>query len=209
MSVLPGFLGEVERYVGEYGYLAVSLGILLEDFGLPTPGETLLIVGAIAASRGTLDIASLLLLAWAGAVVGDNIGYAIGRTGGHRLMVRFGKHFGVTDARLAYVEKMFDRYGGAVVLLGRFVLILRQFNGIVAGTLEMPWWHFLWLNAVGAALWVAFWGLLAFWLGKRVLDLVDTLHMATPMLAGLGIVVTLAALGFWWWRHRRSGRHLP
>ncbi len=204
--MLPAIFGEVERLVGEYGYLAVTLGILLEDFGLPTPGETLLITGAIVASRGGLDITWLLLLAWVGAVIGDNIGYVIGRTGGHRLMVRFGRRFGVTQARLTHVEEAFNRYGGVVVLFARFFLILRQFNGIVAGTLEMPWWHFLWLNAVGAALWVGFWGLLAFWLGKRVLDLLETVHMATPVLLGLAVTAALGAIAFWWWRHRRVGR---
>src|SRR5689334_3959050 len=73
-AVLPGFFGELQRIIGDYGYWAVALGILLEDFGMPTPGETLLITGAIVASAGALNIYVLLFLAWLGAVVGDNIG---------------------------------------------------------------------------------------------------------------------------------------
>ena len=78
--MLPGFFGELQRIIGDYGYLAVALGILLEDFGLPTPGETLLVTGAILASAGALNIYVLLFLAWVGAVIGDNIGYLIGRS---------------------------------------------------------------------------------------------------------------------------------
>jgi len=204
--VLPGFFGELQRIIGDYGYWAVALGILLEDFGMPTPGETLLITGAIVASAGALNIYVLLVLAWVGAVVGDNIGYLIGRTGGQRLMVRYGARFGITDARLTRVEEFFHRYGDMVVLFARFVIILRQFNGIVAGTLEMHWLRFLVLNTIGAALWVVFWGLLAFWLGKRLLILLDELHAEAPLIIGVLLAVTLILAGFLWWRHRRFHR---
>ena len=98
-----------------------------------------------------------MFLAWLGGVIGDNIGYAIGYSGGHRLMLRHGGRIGITQGKLDQVEKFFARYGSAVILFARFVVVLRQFNGIVAGTLEMPWWRFVTLNAIGAALWVGFW----------------------------------------------------
>ncbi len=204
--MLPGFFGEVQRVIGDYGYLAVALGILLEDFGLPTPGETLLITGAILASAGALNIYILLLLAWLGAVIGDNIGYFIGRTGGHRLMVRYGARFGVTAARLKQVEEFFERHGGWVIVFARFVVVLRQFNGIVAGTLEMHWLHFLVLNAIGAALWVAFWGILSFWLGKGILVYVHELHLLAPLIAALVIVAVVAGGTYLWWRYGRRRR---
>ena len=200
--MLSAFFGEVQRYVGDYGYLAVALGILLEDFGMPTPGETLLVTGAILASGGALNIWLLLLLAWIGAVIGDNIGYVIGRTGGHHLMMRYGSRVGITQQRMAQVENFFHRYGDIVVLFARFVIILRQFNGIVAGTLEMHWLRFLVLNTIGAALWVAFWGLLAFWLGKRLLILLDELHAEAPLIIGVLLAITLIFASFLWWRHR-------
>ena len=200
--MLP-FFGEVQRIVGDYGYLAVTLGILLEDFGLPTPGETLLIAGAILASGGALNIYILLPLAWAGAVIGDNIGYVIGRTGGHRLMVRYGRRIGITDARLKRVEDFFDRYGGWVIVFARFVVVLRQFNGIVAGTLEMHWLHFTVLNAIGAALWVGFWGILSYWLGKGILIYVDELHALAPVLLAAVAVAAVGAAIYLWWRYRR------
>ena len=128
-----GFFAGVNHYIEHYGYLAVALGILLEDFGLPTPGEMLLITGAISASTGALNVYLLLLLAWVGAVIGDNIGYAIGHFGGHHLMVRYGGRIGITRDRLKQVEAFFEHYGGWVIVFARFVVILRQFNGIVAG----------------------------------------------------------------------------
>jgi membrane protein DedA with SNARE-associated domain len=201
--VLPGFFGELQRVIGDYGYLAVALGILLEDFGLPTPGETLLITGAILASAGALNIYALLLLAWLGAVIGDNIGYFIGRTGGHRLMLRYGARFGITDTRLKQVEAFFHRYGAWVIVFARFVLVLRQFNGIVAGTLEMHWLHFLALNALGAALWVAFWGILSFWLGRGILVYVHELHALAPFFAALAAIVIVAGAAGLWWRYGR------
>jgi membrane protein DedA with SNARE-associated domain len=203
--VLPGFFGELQRVIGDYGYWAVALGILLEDFGLPTPGETLLITGAILASAGALNIYVLLFVAWLGAVIGDNIGYLIGRTGGHRLMIRHGARFGITDARLKQVEAFFDRYGGWVILFARFVLVLRQFNGIVAGTLEMHWLRFLILNAIGAALWVGFWGILSFWLGRGILVYVHELHVLAPWFAAVAGLALVAGGVYLWWRYRRRG----
>ena len=201
-----GIFVEVGHYVEQYGYLAVALGILLEDFGLPTPGETLLITGSIAASTGALNIYLLLLLAWIGAVVGDNIGYAIGLFGGHHLMVRFGSRIGITHARLEQVEAFFEKYGGWVIVFARFVVILRQFNGIVAGTLGMHWLHFVVLNAIGAALWVGFWGILSYWLGKGVLVYLRELHQLLPVIAAFAILFLVGGGFFLWRRFARKPR---
>jgi membrane protein DedA with SNARE-associated domain len=201
-----GLIAAITHYVEHYGYLAVALGILLEDFGLPAPGETLLITGAIGASTGALNIYLLLLLAWIGAVVGDNIGYAIGHFGGHHLLVRFGSRIGITNDRLSQVEKFFDHYGGWVIVFARFVVILRQFNGIVAGTLGMHWLHFLVLNAIGAALWVGLWGIFAYWLGKGVLIYVHELHRLTPILAAFVILFLVGGAVFLWWHFTRTRR---
>ena len=201
--MLPGFFGELQRIIGDYGYLAVALGILLEDFGLPTPGETLLITGAILASGGGLNIYILLPLAWLGAVIGDNIGYLIGYYGGHRLMLRYGGRIGITAERLQQVERFFDRYGGWVIVFARFVVLLRQLNGIVAGTLEMHWARFLLLNAIGAALWVGWWGLLSYWLGHGVLEFVRRAGRIEPILFTVaGLVIAGVAARILW---RRRG----
>jgi membrane protein DedA with SNARE-associated domain len=202
--VAHGFFAEVGHYVEQYGYAAVGIGILLEDFGLPTPGETLLVTAAVGASTGAINIYLLLLVAWVGAVIGDNIGYAIGYYGGHHLMVRYGGRIGVTHERLRQVEVFFDRYGGWVIVFARFFVILRQFNGIVAGTLEMHWLHFLALNALGAALWVGFWGMLAFWLGKGVMTYLDELHRYMPEIAAMGLILLVGGGSYLWWRFIRK-----
>jgi len=201
-----GLPAVISHSIHDYGYFAVAIGILLEDFGLPAPGETLLITGAIGASTGSLNIYLLLLLAWAGAVVGDNIGYAIGNFGGHHLLVRYGGRIGITADRLKHVEKFFDHYGGWVIVFARFVVILRQFNGIVAGTLGMHWLHFLVLNAIGAALWVGFWGGLAYWLGKGIFVYVQEFHQLTPLLVAVAVLFIIGVAAYIWWHFVRSRR---
>lgn len=192
----------VRHFVVDYGYLAVFLGIFFEDFGLPTPGETMLIAGAILASHGSLNIMWLLPVAWAAAVCGDSIGFVIGAKGGNKLVTRYGEKIGITEERLQKVEAFFARYGDIVVVFARFFVILRQFNGIVAGTLEMPWPRFFLYNAIGAALWVGCWGGATYWLGRRFFEYLHSFGFGGKLvfvLIALGIVAAVAH--FWWhWR---------
>jgi membrane protein DedA with SNARE-associated domain len=198
---------EAHQYIEQYGYLAVSLGIFLEDFGLPAPGETLLITGAVVAAHGGLDIKILLLVAWIGAVAGDNVGFCIGHFGGHALLERHGGKVGITKPKLDRVTGFFHRFGDWVIIFARFVVLLRQLNGIVAGTLGMHWARFFLLNAIGAALWVGFWGLLAHWLGGRIFRMVDELEHYEPLVIGLAVaavIVAIAAHFLLRWRRTRS-----
>lgn len=200
-----GFLGEIFHYVHVYGYLAVFAGILLENFGLPTPGEMLLISGAILASHGALDIVWLLPIAWLGAVIGYMIGFFIGQTGGHLLLVRYGGRIGITAERLKQVERFFDRYGDIVIVFARFVVPFRQLNGIVAGMFEMNWARFLLFNAIGAALWVGFWGMAAYWLGKRILAYLATIGRIEPVVILLVLLALIVvAIKYLWHRHLRQ-----
>jgi membrane protein DedA with SNARE-associated domain len=162
----------------------------------------MLIAGAIAAAHGTLDITWLLLVAWAGAVIGDSIGWAIGKYGGHHLAVRYGTSVGITSAKLKQVERFFDRHGDVVIIFARFVVLLRQLNGIVAGTLSMPWPRFLLFNAIGAALWVGWWGLLGYWFGQRVLDFISGIGRIEPVLFTLAALVIAGVSLRIWWRRR-------
>src|SRR4029077_3123853 len=102
---------------------------------------TLLIFASVLARRGEMSLPALLVFAWVGSVLGDNIGYVIGRTLGRATITRYGAKIGLTDARIGTIERIFSRYGSATVLFARFFSILRQLNGIVAGTLGMPWWR--------------------------------------------------------------------
>ncbi len=160
-------LRTLEPYLKHYGYLAVFAAVFLEDFGVPMPGETLLIAGALLASRGSFNIYLLMITALCAATLGDNVGYAIGRFGGRRLVLRYGKYVLLTPARLQHAERFFETRGAIVVIVARFFEILRQLNGIVAGISGMRWWRFLVYNATGAALWVGFWSILFFQLGKQ------------------------------------------
>lgn len=183
----------LQPYLNHYGYWAVFGAILLENFGIPVPGETLLIAGALLASQGKMDIRSLLVTACIAAVTGDNIGYAIGRFGGRRLVFSYGRYVLITEQRLQKAEGFFRRYGGVVVVMARFLAVLRQLNGIVAGTAKMSWRRFLAYNMLGAALWVGFWGMLFYELGERAARFSAGINKAEFLLI-FGVVTALVIL---------------
>ena len=194
---MSDFFITVKPYLDHYGYWALFGAILLENFGLPVPGETLLIASALLASQGKMHIVPLLVTACIAAITGDNIGYAIGRFGGRRLVFRYGRYVLITEERLQKAEGFFGRYGGAVVVMARFFAVLRQLNGIVAGTAKMSWWRFLLYNMLGAALWVTFWGTLFYELGERAFRFgagINTLQFF--LLGGLAAVTLGLAIHF-------------
>jgi membrane protein DedA with SNARE-associated domain len=146
-----------EHYIAAYGILALFCIIYLESLGAPLPGETLLMGSAILAEKGDFLIWHVALVVWAGAVLGDSTGYLIGRFGGRRLLQRFGWVVKLTPDRLAQLEDLFRRRGAVIVFGARFVVLLRQLNGLVAGSMAMPWHRFFAANALGAAAWTAVW----------------------------------------------------
>jgi membrane protein DedA with SNARE-associated domain len=190
---LPGILASLAPVLNQYGYLAVGGFVLLEDFGIPVPGETILIAAAVYAGSGRLSIIGVALVAVLAAIVGDNIGYAIGYFGGRALVLRFGKYVHLTSERLDRAERFFDRYGGLVVAGARFVEGLRQANGIVAGTIRMPWLKFLAFNALGAALWVGVWASIGYLAGGHITVIYDTITRYSLYFL-IGLVVVVAAL---------------
>ena len=157
MEDVGQLIAGLEHFVHDYGVVAVSLILALEALGAPLPAETLLIFASILAGRGEMSLPALLISAWIGSVLGDNVGYAIGRTVGRATISRYGAKIGLNDARFSAVEIVFQRYCSMTVVFARFFSILRQLNGIVAGTLGMKWLRFLLCNAVGGALWVTMW----------------------------------------------------
>jgi len=190
MNAIEQFFGALEPWIHEYGSVAIFVILTLESFGAPLPGESLLITAAVAAGHGEISIYGLLIAGWAGAVIGDNIGYFLGRWLGHRALVRFGSRFGITSARLRKVEDIFNRYGPVTICFARFVNILRQLNGLVAGMLEMHWLRFLIFNAIGGALWVAFWTTVGYYLGKHGTSILHKLGLLAPIVV---VVVVVAA----------------
>ena len=161
---------------------------------MPLPGDSLVIASGLLASRGDMNIVLLIGAIWSAAVLGDNVGYIIGRSGGRRLVLRHGARVGITEPRLAKVEGVFGRYGGEIVMVARFFVGLRQLNGIIAGTVAMPWPRFLLYNAVGAALWTGVWGFGAYVAGHHMSVILPWFHRlgyAAIALAALAVVVLL------------------
>jgi membrane protein DedA with SNARE-associated domain len=157
MNNLPSFIQSLSPFIHNNGYLGIAGFVFLEDFGVPVPGETILITGAVFAGLGQLNVILVGLSGFIAAVLGDNVGFAIGRYGGHPLIERFGKYLLLTKERVAKAESAFKKRGGLVVIVARFIEGLRQANGIMAGLIEMPWVNFLVFNMIGAALWVILW----------------------------------------------------
>jgi membrane protein DedA with SNARE-associated domain len=139
--------------VGRYGYAALAAGVLLENAGVPVPGETMLLAAAALAARGGLSIVLVALVAACSAIVGDNIGFAIGRAGGRPLLERFGRWVFITPERLDAVDRFFERRGPIAVAGARFVPALRIAGALAAGSSRMHWKTFLIFNAIGAVAW--------------------------------------------------------
>jgi membrane protein DedA with SNARE-associated domain len=198
---LPGVFHHFEGALHDWGYLAVGGLLFLEDFGVPVPGETMLIAASLYAGTGRLNIIVVAVVAFAAAVLGDNLGYLIGRWGGRRFVERFGKYVLLTPSRLDRGQKWFDDHGGKIVVAARFVEGLRQLNGIIAGTIEMHWAKFVACNALGAALWVAFWTSAGYYAGNNV----TTIERYFTWFAVGAAVVVLAVVG-WRVRHHRRSR---
>jgi membrane protein DedA with SNARE-associated domain len=136
-----------------YGYFAVFFGVLLENTGIPVPGETMLLAGAALAHSGRLTLRWVVITAVAAAILGDNFGFLIGRYGGRSLADRWGPSIGITAARLREFDRFFLRYGGWTVFIARFVTGLRVVGAILAGGSGMPWHTFVTFNALGALVW--------------------------------------------------------
>lgn len=167
---------------------------LLEDFGVPVPGETILIAAAVYAGAGRLNIVIVGLLAVAAAIIGDNAGYGLGKFGGRTLVLRFGRYVLLTEKRLAVAEKWFDRHGGKVVVIARFIEGLRQANGWAAGITGMRWIKFLIFNAIGAVLWVGTWLTVGYVSGRHINTVYAAITRYLVYIVIAGAVVIIAVL---------------
>lgn len=200
--VLPGFLGSLAGPLEHYGLWAILLLVMLEDFGIPLPGETVLIAGAIYAGAGRLNIVAVGVIGFAAAVIGDNIGYAIGRFGGRLLVERWGRYVLLTPERLDKTEDFFNRHGGKIIAIARFIEVLRQANGIVAGISEMRWLRFLAFNALGAALWVGTWVSAGYFAGEHI----TAIYHAVTTYSLYALAAAVVAAGAWLAYHLRKRR---
>jgi membrane protein DedA with SNARE-associated domain len=166
-DVLDGLVDFVWR-LGHWGYAAVFVASTLESaafLGLLVPGDTIAIFAGFLAFLGILDLPETIVVAAAGAVLGDSIGYELGRHLGRPWLNRHGVRFGLGRAALERVDGLFARHGGKTVLLGRFVAVVRSLAPFVAGSSRMPYGRFLAFNAAGAILWALGFVLLGYFLG--------------------------------------------
>jgi membrane protein DedA with SNARE-associated domain len=166
---LPPFLAVVQGPLDHYGIWAVGLLVLLENIGVPViPGELALIAGAIYAGTGDLNPVAVGVTAVIAAVVGSEIGYLIGRLGGRALVLRFGRYAFIREHHLDRAERAVDKYGGFLVIVARFIVGLRELNGIIAGVTGMRLVTFTIYNVIGAVAWVGTWISLGYLAGDHI-----------------------------------------
>jgi membrane-associated protein len=197
--VIVASLINVDHLIEVAGYPLLFVLVMSESSGVPIPGETALITAAVLASRGKLQIEWVIAIAAAGAIVGDNIGYEIGRKGGRWLLERPGRFERQRREVLATGEPFFQRHGPKAVFFGRFVLGLRVWASWLAGATRMHWRSFVLWNALGGICWATAIGLLAYFLGNSAGNAIETFGIY-GLVAAVGAVVSAVVL------HRRARR---
>ncbi len=199
MVSVIGLIGLADRFstdqlqslLGQWGYLVIFCGMLLENAGLPLPGETLTLLGGYAAGSGQLDLLGVIAAAVGGAVLGDNLGYLVGRRLGWRLVLRVGGFLRQDPEQMELLRLRFLRHADVSVLLGRFVAVLRVLAGPMAGAVAMPYPRFMVANLLGALLWASTMVSLA-WLGGRWVPVERMLRGVVEF--GLGALVLVLVL---------------
>ncbi|WP_405143018.1 DedA family protein [Sphaerisporangium sp. NBC_01403] len=192
---LPGPLAHLAPLLDQYGYLVVGALVFLEDFGVPVPGETILIAASVYAGAGQLNVVAVATIALAAAVIGDNIGYLIGRSGGRALVHRYGRYIFLPEKRFEAAEAFFHRHGAPIITVARFIDGLRQVNGLVAGTAGVEWRRFLTFNVLGALLWVGTWTTAGYLAGTNINKIYEELvrYQTYLFFAVLALVVLVIA----------------
>jgi membrane protein DedA with SNARE-associated domain len=204
-EIAQHFLAEVGRFeplLLHYGVVVIMAAVAVEGFGIPAPGQTLLVVGAVLAARGKFDITELLAGAWFATVIGNLVGYYLGRLGGRRLLERLP----VNQAHFERMERLCKRHGGKLILVARFIDGVRQLSNLLVGILEMSPSLFLLMTSVGAALWVGVWGLGAYQLDRNFHVFAETVTHLSPY-TWAATVLVVVSLGIYLFRrsHQREG----
>jgi membrane protein DedA with SNARE-associated domain len=202
MDFLHNSLQLIEHYMLLYGYWAVFFGVMLENAGVPVPGETILLIAGYFASTGKFNIALVMVIAAAGAVIGDNIGFAIGHHFGRNVLLRIGRFFFLTPKRFEHMESYFKRHGNKTILVARFITGLRVFAALLAGASKMPWRLFFIYNVAGAILWSVVITTLGYLFGQSLPLLIKWVGRSGTIMLVAAIVIGIVI-----WRvqkHRKS-----
>ena len=184
-----GSSGHIAHLLATYGFLAIGVIIALESVGLPLPGESVLVFAALYAAHNEHSITAVVASAAVGAILGDNVGYWIGREFGYRLLRRYGSRVGLSPTKIKLGQYLFLRHGSTVVFFGRFVAVLRVLAAVLAGINRMDWRRFLIANAAGAILWASAIGFGTYFFGRAVM------HVTRPVGIALGAVALAGIVG--------------
>jgi membrane protein DedA with SNARE-associated domain len=184
MELVP----HLQQVVATYGYLAVFLIVAMESAGIPMPGETVLVTAAIFAATGTLKIYGVIGAAAAGAIIGDNCGYWIGREFGFPIVYRYGRYIHLDEKRLKVGQYLFLKHGGKIVFFSRFVALLRAFAAFLAGVNRYTWEEFLLFNAAGGIVWATIFGAGGYLLGHAFEHYARPVGVAALIAAVIGAV---------------------
>jgi len=191
----------VNHYLASYGLWALFFLVAAESSGVPVPGETALIAAAVLASQGVMVLWEVLVVAAFGAIVGDNIGYWIGREGGRTVLLRWRLTRSTAERLLPPGERFFERHGPKTVFFARFIAGLRVVAAWIAGITRMHWATFLTWNALGGIVWAFGYGLLAYFFGKALVDTISTYGLYAGLVLALTAVVGF--VGYRYWKRRR------
>jgi membrane protein DedA with SNARE-associated domain len=193
----------MESLVHDYGLVVLFLLIGMESAGIPLPGETALVAAGVLAARGDMDIVTVIVVAAAAAIVGDNVGYWAGRLGGRKLLKRWEWLERHASRVLPWSERFFKRHGAKTIFLGRFVAVLRVTAAWLAGVSQMHWWRFFLYNALGGICWAVLVGLVAYYAGQAAAEAIGRYGL----IGGVGVVVLLivGALVYRFVRRRMLG----
>jgi membrane-associated protein len=190
----------------QYGYWAIFFGILLENLGLPIPGETVTLAGGFLAGSDQLNYWWVVGDAALGATIGGNIGYWIGRYGGWALLLKLGKLFRIKEAQLEELRRQFSENGGKAVFFGRFIALLRVFASPLAGIAEMPYWKFTLYNTIGAVTWATVMVSLSYFAGQIVP--LDKLFTLASQFGAVALLLVVAWIAVPLWLESRKSKQL-
>jgi len=199
-------LGILKDHMAQHGYLTVAVALLLENAGLPVPGETILLLASfLAYSEHQLSLPIIIVTGVIAATLGDNLGFTIGHYGGRPLLLRYQHLFRISDNVVLRGERLMQRYGPPIVFVARFIFGLRVVTGPLAGVLGMNWAQFALYNFLGAALWVTVIASVGYLFGSQWGRLLRLMGRANIVVSVIAVLVVF----FLWWRRRRAEHQDP
>jgi membrane protein DedA with SNARE-associated domain len=195
----------LQSYFARYGYWTIAVALLLENAGIPVPGETVLLFASfLASSQHHMHLPWIVVIGTLAAAAGDNIGYALGRWGGRWLLKRYRSVFRIQPSTVDQAEHLFERYGPAAIFFARFIFGMRVIAGPLAGVLRMHWKRFAMFNVLGAAAWVLTVSALGYVSGQHWQQLLPFFRQVN---LALGILAAMLLVWLWWrYRRRRHAR---